>query len=315
MYLFKESSSSDIRIDTGITKNTEIKSFFDPMICKLIVWDIDRELAAKKMVNALNDFIIHGIKTNITYLIALLQSDAFVQNQISTKFCDQHTPEVVKGIETEKEKIPITIPLIAYSLYTLNDKTIQERKHSTDEHNVWNIIGYWREVMTVKILYCDKEYNITIDSKKGNQYVFEIEGQKYQAELKENVDNRLSFFLKDKFYLTYISEDSRSNAFLSFEGHIFSLLRKDILIKDNSVFRMEDFVADTNNITSPMPGKVIKVNVMVGDEVKKGDVLIIIEAMKMENRIFATKDCKIQKIGVKAGDMVETTTSLISLEE
>lgn len=315
MYLFKEPGMSDIRIETGISKSTEIKSFFDPMICKLVVWDTDRELATKKMLHALNDFIIHGIKTNITYLTSLLQGDEFIQNKISTKFCDTFTPDIIEKINKEKDKIPSHIPLIAYALYTLNNKSIQERKHSTDEHNIWNIVGYWRDVMKLKIMFCDKEHEITIEYNKNNHYEFEIEGQKYITELKENTDNKLSFYLNNNFYLTYISEDSKGNAFLSYHGHIFNLVRKDILPKDNSVFRMEDYVQDTNTLTSPMPGKVIKINVIEGDEVKKGNVVIIIEAMKMENRIFAPKDCVIQKINVKPGDMVETTTALISLEE
>ena len=315
MYLFKEPGISDIRIETGISKSTEIKSFFDPMICKLVVWDTDRELATKKMLHALNDFIIHGIKTNITYLTALLQSDEFIQNKISTKFCDTYTPDIIEGINKEKDKIPAHLPLIAYTLYTLNNKEIQERKHRTDEHNIWNIIGYWREVMKVKILFCEKEYEVVIENSKNDFYEFEIEGQKYRTELKENGESKLSFYLNNDFYFTYISEDAKGNAFLSYHGHIFNLVRKDILPKDNSVFRMEDYVQDTNTLTSPMPGKVIKVNVAEGAEVKKGEVVLIIEAMKMENRIFAPKDCIIEKINVKAGEMVETTTALISLQE
>lgn len=314
MFLYKTPTIPDIRIETGIAKGTEIKSFFDPMICKLIVWDSNRDLASKKMVNALHEFVIHGIKTNITYLIALLQNESFIQNTISTKFCDQYTAQIIEGINKEKNDIPAHVPLIAYSLYTLNNKDIQERKHYSDEHNIWNIIGYWREVMQIKILFAEKEYYIGIECPKKNEYTFDIEGKTYHATLKENAEGKLAFYMDDFFYTTYISEDTKGNAFLSCHSHIFNLLRKDILSKDYSVFRLEDFVEDTNTITSPMPGKVIKISVSEGDELKKGDVLIIIEAMKMENRIFATKDCKIQKVNVKVGDMVESSTGLITLD-
>lgn len=314
MYMFLEPTLFGIRIDTGITKNTEIKSFFDPMICKLIVWEKDREEATKKMLHALNEFIIHGIKTNITYLIALLQNEAFITNKISTKFCDQYTGKIVEEIASEKENIPLCIPLLAYTLYSLNNKSIQERKHSSDEHNIWNIIGYWRDLMKIKLLYNEKEHNITIENVKNNFYQIEIDGHKYQTTLKTNSDGKLSYYIEDCFYVTYISEDAKGNAFLSYNGHIFNLLRKDILCKDTSVFRMEDFMEDSNSITSPMPGKVIKINVTEGTAVKKGDVILIIEAMKMENRIIAPKDCIIHKISVKAGDMVESSSTVILLE-
>ena len=191
---------------------------------------------------------------------------------------------------------------------------IQERKHFSDEQNIWNIIGYWREVMKIKILFAEKEYYVGIDNYINQQYTFEIEGKNYYAILKENFEGKLAFVLDGDFYTTYISEDPKDNAFLSYNGHIFSLIRKDILSKDNSTFRLEDFVADTNTITSPMPGKVIKINVTEGSKVKKGETIIIIEAMKMENRIFAPKDCTIQKVNVKVGEMVESSVGLISLE-
>jgi acetyl-CoA carboxylase biotin carboxylase subunit len=167
MLLFKEPEIADIRIDTGITKDTEIKSSFDPMICKLIVWDNIREEAANKMLHALNEFVIHGINTNITYLIALLQSDAFIKNRISTKFCDDFTTQIIENLNTEKAKIPTFIPLIAYTLYSLNNKSIQERVHFTDEHNVWNTIGYWRDLMKLRIYLSDKEYVLDIESIKN----------------------------------------------------------------------------------------------------------------------------------------------------
>ena len=313
MCFYKTPSLANIRIETGISKNTEIKSFFDPMLCKLIVWENNRELANQKMLNSLQEFIIHGINTNISYLIALLQNDAFINNTINTKFCDTYTSKIIEQINIEKEGIQFQIPLLAYCLYTLNNKNIQERKHYSDEHNVWNIIGYWREVMKIKILFNEKEYFIGVEVGKNLQFIFELNSQIYNTQLIENIEGKLMFSLNNSIYTTYISEDEKGNAFISYNGHIFNMLRKDVLKKDNSTFRLEDFVEDTNTITSPMPGKVIKINAKEGDEMKKGDVFLIIEAMKMENRIFATKDCKIDKINVKTGDMVESSTALITL--
>ncbi len=313
MCFYKTPNISNIRIETGISKSTEIKSFFDPMICKLIVWENNRESATQKMINALNDFIIHGINTNISYLIALLNNESFINNLINTKYCDTHTPQIIENINSNKSKISEYIPLIAYCLYTLKNKNIQERKHYSDEHNIWNIIGYWREVMKLKIMFLEKEYQIDIKLKNNSKFEFEINSQIFNSEIIENSDGKFKFSINSNIYSTYISENLKGNAFVSYSGHIFNLLRKDVLKKDNSTFRLEDFVEDTNVVTSPMPGKVIKINAIEGNEYKKGEVLIIIEAMKMENRIFATKNCEIDKVNVKVGEMVESSTTLISL--
>ncbi|MCX6232430.1 MAG: acetyl-CoA carboxylase biotin carboxylase subunit [Bacteroidetes bacterium] len=316
MLLFKEPVIADIRIDTGITKHTEIKSAFDPMICKLVVWSPSREEATKKMLTALYEFVIHGIKTNITYLIALLQDEAFIKNKISTKFCDEFTPQIIEKLNLEKSKIPAHIPLIAYTLYSLNNKSIQERTHFTDEHNVWNTIGYWRDLMEIRISLSETEYPVIIESIKNNEYQIQFNGASYNTSLKIIEDHKIEFFINDIFYSAFISEDLKSNAFLSYSGFIFNLIRKDILHKDTATFRIEDYIEVSNNINSPMPGKVIKVNVNVGDEVKKGDVLLIIEAMKMENRIICSKDKAIvESVNVKAGQMVDTITALIVFKD
>ena len=97
MTLYREPEIPGIRIDTGITANTEIKSHFDPMICKLVVHGKDRHEARQTMLAALNDYVIHGIRTNILYLTRLLQSEAFIQNTISTQFCDEHTAQISRG--------------------------------------------------------------------------------------------------------------------------------------------------------------------------------------------------------------------------
>lgn len=316
LLLFKEPEITDIRIDTGITKDTEIKSSFDPMICKLIVWENDREDATSKMLSALNEFIIHGIKTNINYLKSLLQNEAFIKNKISTNFCDEYTPQIIKKLNIEKANSPEFIPLIAYILYSLNNKKIQEREHFSDKHNIWNKIGYWRDLMKLRIYLSEKEYIIDIESVKNKDYQIILTGEKYNITFKSIENNKIELFINDIFYKAYISEDLKCNASLSYAGFIFSLSRKDILHKDNSTFRIEDYIEASNNVNSPMPGRVIKINVSEGDEVTKGDVLLIIEAMKMENKIVCAKEkAIIESINVKTAQMVDTTTALLTFKE
>ncbi|MFZ4740786.1 MAG: acetyl-CoA carboxylase biotin carboxylase subunit, partial [Bacteroidales bacterium] len=245
MLLFKEPEMNDIRIDTGITKDTEIKSSFDPMICKLIVWNNSREEATYKMLHALNEFVIHGINTNISYLMALLQNEAFVHNKISTKFCDEFTQQIIENLNTEKAKIPTFIPLIAYTLYSLNNKSIQEKAHFTDEYNVWNSIGYWRDLMKLRIYLSEKEFILDIENIKNKEYQISLTGEKYNVSFKSIENNKIELFINDIFYTAYISEDLKCNASLSYSGFIFSLSRKDILHKDTATFRIEDYIEAT----------------------------------------------------------------------
>ena len=72
---------------------------------------------------------------------------------------------------------------------------------------------------------------------------------------------------------------------------------------------------ESNSVKSPMPGKVFKLHVKEGDKVAKGDCLLVIESMKMENRILSTKDAIVQKVNVALDDMIEASTTLILLSE
>ena len=129
MTMYKEPVMDHIRIDKGITADTEITSSYDPMICKLVSWGSDREEARKRMTAALREYVIHGIRTNIPYLSRLLASQAFISNTISTKFCDEHTPEIIAEILKDRDQIPVYLPLIGYLLFSLG---IRNRKETIE---------------------------------------------------------------------------------------------------------------------------------------------------------------------------------------
>ncbi len=117
MSLYLEPEGNGIRIDAGIQEATTIHSFYDPMISKLITWGEDREIAREKMIHALKNYSIHGIRTNISYLLQLLKHKAYIANKISTKYCDEHTGDIIKLIEKDKKSIPIHLPVMAYLMY------------------------------------------------------------------------------------------------------------------------------------------------------------------------------------------------------
>jgi len=307
MTYYKEPSGEEIRIDTGIDKATTIQSFFDPMISKLIVWDINRENARIKMVSALKNYIIHGIKTNIPYLINLMQHDSYIKNSISTKFCEDFKEEMLAKCVENKKNTAFYIPLISYIIYSLIKKEDVYK-------NIWTSIGYWRNLSKLELIY--EGLDITVFFNYVNKlYEFDISGKKYLVKTNYIDDGKIELSINDHYFTTFISTDSTGLASISYNGNIFLSQRKDILIKEDIFSGIgESSREHSNNIFSPMPGKVIKVNINENDKVKKGDIMIVVEAMKMENHILAPKDCNIQKINVKSGDMVESSAALILID-
>jgi 3-methylcrotonyl-CoA carboxylase alpha subunit len=313
MTLYQEPSGKYVRIDTGITSETVIKSAFDPMISKLITWGKNRESAADAMVNALDNYIIHGIQNNISYLAGILKSDAYRSNAISTGFCDVHTVEINTMIEAGKKKMASYLPAIACFVRILtgcSDYSSTFKKH----YSIWESVGYWRNHVSIRFRYDEEVLEIIAVKLSKNNIELIIGNQHYHTKDIVNEGNRLCFTLDNKYYTAYISDDKSEYIFISICGHLFRISRSDVLPVNYHTSALDKHGAD-GDITAPMPGKVIRIKVDEGALVKKGDILLIIEAMKMENNILANRNAKVAKINVSINQMVEASTPLLELTD
>jgi len=307
MTFYRQPTGENIRIDSGIEKASVIHSFFDPMIAKQIVWGEDRQMATKKSITALSGFIVHGINTNIAYLRSMLQHKAFSSNQISTNFCDEHSDDIISHIKAEKEKTGVSLPLLAYALHNLNLNRNNEPK------NIWEKIGYWRNNMIIPIEIDNTDKSIVIDKVFNSDYHISIDEIAHQLKILSITKNELQFKFDDKLIKAFISDEDKAVGWVSMHGLKFKLIRKDILTEtDEYVLTGQD--DSQRNLYAPMPGKVIKVNVKKGDKVRRGTVLLVVEAMKMENNITAVNNAIVKEVVVSEGEMVDTDIQLVHLE-
>jgi acetyl/propionyl-CoA carboxylase alpha subunit len=313
MSYYKEPSLGNTRIDTGIMEATTIHSFYDPLICKLISWGEDREAARQTMIKALDEFIIHGIQTNISYLNFLLKHEAYIQNKISTRYCDEHTPELVSGIQKLKENIPPHIPGLAYFLY---DISCRDDVVLDIYHDIWGYISYWRDLMEIELEVDGSVFSFDIDKIKNNNYDISVNGEKFEAGIRLCEAGYIEMILDGHQLEFYISTDNDGNGYVSFKGFIFKVNRHDILAGSHAILGSLDSGDGKSDgkIISPMPGKVIKINVKKGEEVKRGQTLLIVEAMKMENNISAPADGVVEEVNVKVGDMVNSSVRLVMIK-
>jgi len=170
--------------------------------------------------------------------------------------------------------------------------------------------------MVRELLIDDKKYSVNFEKVDKNHYTFQIEGKTYPVEVKHLDAGYSVFAIDENLYKISTSFDDKNTGFVTFEGNNFIIkdARGD---GDNITGDSSDKMtgADNNVIVSDIPGKVIKINVSDGDAVKKGDCLIIIEAMKMENSLVAPMDAKIKSVSAKAGELVDAGVTLISLEK
>lgn len=291
-----------LRLDSSITEPCTIHSDFDPMIAKLVVWDENRVLAIEGLHHALHQYNIHGIKNNIMYLHTLLNTDDFKENRISTHFCKDHASQLMQKMLEEKEEVAPVLFHISFALFELNHETAS---------NVWEEIGYWRQ-QGKRVRIVDEEV-VNIEIVNENPYQIKIENNDY---LLENVllsDNQLMFEFNGCRYQFYRSKNSEGKSFVSCQGVVRELVCWSEIQSDLTNDVRSDQMYSNGRIVSPMPGKVVKIEAKVGQKVAKGDVLIVVEAMKMENNILAPFEGEIETVFVQEGDQVQNKMELIKL--
>lgn len=313
MSYYLEPEGDGIRVDTGFMEATTIHSFYDPLLCKLITWDESREDARNKMIRALDQFIIHGIRTNIAYLKQLVTDPAYIQNKITTKYCDEHTSDLVAAIKKGKEAVPVYIPGLAYYLYDFNCKPEPEVSAGND---IWNHISYWRDIMELEAHVEGTSFKFSIESiKKGAYQIITADGR-HEVQVRICGEGYLELILDGKQMEFFVSTDDEGNGYVSYLGFIFRVKRNDLLLKNQEILGSFDSAGGNNDgkIISPMPGKVIQIKVEEGEEVKRGQTLLIVEAMKMENYITAPTDGVVEQVNVKVGEMVNSSMRLVNLK-
>jgi len=275
------------------------------MIAKLIVWGEDRNIARQRMILSLNNYIIQGIHTNIPYLNALLQHIAFIENKISTRFCDTHTEEILLNMMTVKNARSFEFPLFSYLLFSLTS-------HYNENASLWENIGYWRINNGMNVRIDGQDCRLELLHRIGNHFHFKYDGKDYKASLIRNEKGKIEMTLNNNHFIAYASSNKKYITQITYEGLSFTCERKDILV-EQEIFSLAGYSSSAGDqrIVSPMPGKVVKVNVAAGSDVKKGDILLVVEAMKMENNITSPKDGLIESVHAKQGEMVDPSTELL----
>lgn len=299
---------ADVRLDTAITGPAMVDSRYDPMIGKLITKGHNRAEAITNAVDALKNYVIHGIDTNIPFLIHFLQLQDFRTNQISTKYCDLHAPEIIREMTVKKQKLT-GLPVIAGGL--LFDYPPAKESNTP---SVWQQIGFWRHIPAIKLLLDKKEEQVDWKKLSESNFTLRYEEQDYSITRISNTDNLYRFKIEDQGHVCFISENEDGSLNITYEGALFHLKRQDILSKGNFTAEEASETTSDNKLISPMPGKVIKLYVREGDKVKKGDMLLIVEAMKMENNIMAPRNATVKEVRVSEQEMVERNATLILLE-
>lgn len=306
-YLHQPTQSSHVRVDTGVIQGDEVSSFYDPMISKLIVWDESRELAIARMQRSLEDYSIGGLKTNLGFLANLVDAQPFQDIELDTGFIEKHHDLLFAPRSTTGHTALIQAALTCVLSNTAQVACAPVQQH--DPYSPWAATNGWRlnesasHLVELKDEH-DIEHLVKI-TVSGSSFTFELDGQAYIVDATLNND-----------YLTTTINGHKSSLLVETTEHQISLFNKKEIshfsrkVHDGSEF--EDHSND-DSLIAPMHGTIVEVTATPGQVVKEGEVLVIMEAMKMEYAISAPHDGTVSEVFFAAGDMVQDGAQLVEL--
>ena len=310
---YREPRGAGIRVDSGLDGPATISGRYDPMIAKLIVHAPDRAQALQRLQQALDDYALLGIRNNIPYLAAMTRHEPYINNDINTGYCAAFNPELMQGIARHREAIPEAVPLAVYALAMLNQKPTasQGRELPLVAENT----GYWRQMPFFSLKSGHKNFNILLNffNKTLNIYISKTVYAFNKIRLQPG---NISFVHENREYHADYALDPLQHMHCMVNGRYLEVTNALTAYErpHGSGHGQAQQNGDSETINAPMHGKVIHVGVKEMQEVKKGDILMIIEAMKMENNILAPRDARVKNINAAAGSQVEKNKPLITIQ-
>ena len=296
------------RVDSSIDGPCTISEAYDPMIAKLTCHAKDRQSAIETARRALKEFIIQGLTTNKAYLWEVIKNEDFIENKIDTSFCATHQESLIKALEESRNAQNVNDIVVAFLMYDFCKKHVEHHPE-----NVWEEIGYWRYHMLLTVDVEGKKIPVSINAAEAGRISGMVGEMPFAVEFIQYENHQLKIMLNGRTETVYCSVNDEQKTIVNFHGLNFTCYRTDQL-NDTLDYACKESVNDKSRLVSPMPGKVVKINVKEGDEVKEGMIMMVVEAMKMENNIVAAGKAKVKTILVTEGQMVDNKMQLIELE-
>jgi len=298
--LYIEPEENDnIRVDSGVYEGGEVSMFYDAMIAKLCSYGKNRKDAIDKMKIALSNYVIGGVAHNISFLETIMQNERFIKGNLSTAFIKEEFKEGFSGNEINSKAQEI---FIASSLFIFF-KNFKRNSLITDQlaHRRKQISDRW------VVLIDEKPYLVDVLEHCENKYKFLCNRKEIDIESSWNNGDKLFRGIVNKAEVgVKIRENNLTGSYLLQYGGSDAY----ISVYSPRVAELNEFMPKIEKnpkpteLNSPITGKIIKFHVKEGDEIKAGQELVIIEAMKMENIIRSDYDVKIGNIAFKEGDIV-----------
>ncbi len=298
--------ASNVRVDSGVYAGGEVSMFYDAMIAKLITYGETRADAIKQMQASLGEYVINGVSHNIDFLEAIMTHPRFIEGNLSTNFIADEYPDGFSGAELdeEKAKVMLGVGVFIYLRDAIRAGTItgqmagRQRQISTrwaitiDEENYW-----------VNVRHRKDGYDIQYRGYRFGVYSSWVLGNRlFQGTVSDKKVNVRIEHIPGGYILTYVGSSAK------------------VTVRTPRVAELGKYMPQIEHgdneleLLAPISGVVIDLKVKENEEVKAGQELLILEAMKMENIIYAEKDARVSKINITVNNSVQFNEIMLEFE-
>ena len=313
-YIDHPVATRDLRVDTGIITGDTITPYYDPMVCKLIAHGDTRKEALDRIASALDGYRILGVNNNIAFLRNLVREPDFAKGSLDTGFVERNLP-VLTG-----DRISATEAARFAAIFLYLSDIHRQQAEQLEQNDKWSP---W-------VAPAGNEPGRPAREEYGRQYLFEAEGQQVPVTLRcrgadfwfdtdEQSDSmqarldgmRLEIQSKRRSEIVMVARTGSVISLCYHEYHIyFNIITRIVKAKSRIRFEQQAKTA----LQSPMPGTVVDIKVKPDQPVVAGEILIIVEAMKMEHQIKSPRDGTVVSVNCSTGYPVAEGAVLMVIE-
>jgi acetyl-CoA/propionyl-CoA carboxylase biotin carboxyl carrier protein len=284
-----EPTGEGVRIDSALLEGLDIGSDYDPLLAKVITWGPDRDVALDRLARALDETVILGVETNVGFLGRLLGNPDVEAGTLDTGL-----------IEREVASLVTTEPSIeAYALYALS--WLSRLSPEGPILSPWTAMRGWRlggrdQPLTLRVARGgDVTALVTVSGTLDAAFVTLEGGAPVSARVSER-DGEETITIEDQTHRARYRIDGRTT-WVAVAGETWPFVEAD------ATSRARSSTTSSNDVRSPMPGTVVSVRAQPDGDVRAGDALVVVSAMKMEHVLVAPRDGAVD-ILVREGDSV-----------
>jgi geranyl-CoA carboxylase alpha subunit len=298
---WRPASGEGLRSDHGLATGCTISPFYDPMLAKLIAQGATREEARRRLIMALEDTVVLGLKTNRSLLIAMLRHPTFTGGEATTAFIDRYFP--TEGAAARAlQPSPRILALAAVLLFEARARSAPRVASAAQR---WSSTGV--AAWPLQLTLGNAHHPVSVMTVSANDYLIALESDRIEVEIVHRDDGVVRFDISGMQQSARFAVQNNA-LYLDVDGAVFEV--RDTTLAPAGSSRS----AGSLRLLAPMNGVIVGILAKPDDPVAKGQCVVVLEAMKMQHEIVAERDGTIDKIFVKPGDQVATRQLLVKLK-